>query len=194
MGDSGPRPLKTAYVTPGTLLRCRGYGKSRKHDVEVCGFPPRENHISLRHGDLLRSRRTLTPAVPRNTMINGNQVSPAVIGCTIPEILDDVKAGEHVWFDDGKIGGIVEGKMPIRASGYVSRIRTRLTAKLAADKGINLPESKLDLPALTPNDIPILEFIAENADIAALSFANTAGRHKIIITAPETHGQRTSSR
>ncbi len=164
--------LKTAYVTPGTLLRCRRYGKSRKKEVEVCGFPPQENHVSLRQGDLLTLTPDLAPGRAAEYDENGNQLSPAIIGCTIPEVLDDVKAGEAVWFDDGKIGGIVE---EIIAGGLLIRIThtNSATAKLASDKGINLPESKLGLPALTPSDIPILEFIAENADIAALSFANS---------------------
>ena len=164
--------LKTAYVAPGTLLRCRKYGSYRKHDIKVCSFAPEQNHISLSQGDLLTLTPDLTPGRPAEYNDSGNQVSPAAIGCTIPEIMDDVEAGDPVWFDDGKIGGIVEGRI---AEGLRIRITHTSTAtgKLSSDKGINFPESRLDLPALTPNDIPILEFIAENADIAALSFANT---------------------
>ncbi len=164
--------VKTAYVTPDTVLRRRKYGKSRKHGVRICGFAPAENHITLREGDLITLTPDLNPGRPAEYDDSGNQVSPAAIGCTIPEILDDVKTGEHVWFDDGKIGGMVEGRM---AEGLRIRITHTSSAvgKLTSDKGINLPESKLGLPALTPSDIPILEFIAENADIAALSFANT---------------------
>ncbi|HSC33656.1 MAG TPA: pyruvate kinase [Thermodesulfobacteriota bacterium] len=164
--------VKTAYVTPDTLLRLRKYGKSRKHGVKVCSFAPGENHITLREGDTITLTRDLTPGRPALYDDTGNRISPAAIGCTITEILDDVKAGEPVWFDDGKIGGVAEGS---NAEGIQVRIThtSSAAARLSSDKGINLPGSKLDLPALTPNDIPILEFIAENADIAALSFANT---------------------
>ncbi len=164
--------VKTAYVTPDTLLRLRKYGKSRKHGVNVCSFAPGENHITLREGDTITLTRGLTPGRPALYDDSGNQISPAAIGCTIAKILDDVKAGEPVWFDDGKIGGVAEGS---NAEGIQVRIThtSSAAARLSADKGINLPGSRLGLPALTPNDIPILEFIAENADIAALSFANT---------------------
>jgi len=46
--------------------------------------------------------------------------------------------------------------------------------KLRADKGINLPESDLHLSAMTAKDIEDLSFIAQHADIVALSFVNSA--------------------
>ncbi len=46
--------------------------------------------------------------------------------------------------------------------------------KLLADKGINLPDSRLDLPALTEKDIADLGVVARHADIVALSFAQCA--------------------
>lgn len=163
---------KTAYLTPDTLLRCVKRDKSGKSGVRVCGIAPRDNHITLCQGDLLTLTPDLSPGRPAEIDENGTITSPATVGCTIPEILEDVKVGEHVWFDDGKIGGIVEERI---AGGLQIRImHTSLAStKLSSDKGINFPESDLDLPALTPDDIPVLEFIAEHADIAAMSFANT---------------------
>jgi pyruvate kinase len=46
-------------------------------------------------------------------------------------------------------------------------------AKLRADKGINLPESNLQLPALTEKDLLDLSFAAKHADVIQLSFANS---------------------
>jgi pyruvate kinase len=46
--------------------------------------------------------------------------------------------------------------------------------RLRSNKGINLPESKLRLAALTPQDLDTLPFIAEHADVVELSFANDA--------------------
>jgi len=43
-------------------------------------------------------------------------------------------------------------------------------AKLRAEKGINLPETELDLPALTAKDVEDLAFVAKHADMVALSF------------------------
>jgi len=46
--------------------------------------------------------------------------------------------------------------------------------KLRGDKGINLPESDLQLEAMTAKDLEDLAFVSEHADVVELSFANTA--------------------
>lgn len=172
--DEGLRAdaVRTAYITPETLLRLRHENDLGEWRTVVGGIRPKENFISLCPGDVLIVTGNSEPGRPAERDAGGKVTSPAVIGCTIPEILDDVKAGEPVWFDDGKIGGVVEEKI-----GEGLRIRithtSSQTAKLGSDKGINLPESKLDLPAITPEDISILEFAVEHADIVAMSFANT---------------------
>jgi hypothetical protein len=43
--------------------------------------------------------------------------------------------------------------------------------KLTAGKGINLPDSRLRLPALTAKDVDDLAFIARHADIVGYSLA-----------------------
>ena len=43
-----------------------------------------------------------------------------------------------------------------------------------ADKGINLPDTRLDLPALTQKDLEDLEVVARYADIVGMSFAQSA--------------------
>ena len=42
--------------------------------------------------------------------------------------------------------------------------------KLRADKSINLPDSKLSLPALTEKDIENLRFVAQHAELVGMSF------------------------
>ncbi len=94
-----------------------------------------------------------------------------MIGCTIPEVFEDVRAGDSIWFDDGKIGGVVEKVED-------SRVLVRITQaplqgeKLRGDKGINLPESALRLAAMTAKDLEDLSFVAQHADVVELSFAN----------------------
>lgn len=44
---------------------------------------------------------------------------------------------------------------------------------LRADKGINLPDTRLDLPALTPQDLQDLASVVEHADLVGLSFAQS---------------------
>ena len=89
-------------------------------------------------------------------------------------MFDDVRSGDAIRFDDGKIGGIVER---VEASQVLVRItQARLRGeKLRADKGINLPDSHLRLAALTAKDLEDLGFVAQHADVVELSFANIPG-------------------
>jgi pyruvate kinase len=165
---------KTAYIVPGTVLRHEhdaADGDERK--ASVGELPPTENAISLQQGDLLIVTRDLKPGRPATCDSGGRMLTPAVIGCTIPEVFDDVRSGEAIWFDDGKIGGVIE---KVEAGQVLVRItQARLRgSKLRADKGINLPESPLRLSALTAEDLAALPFVAEHADVVELSFANNA--------------------
>ncbi|MCA9810294.1 MAG: pyruvate kinase, partial [Candidatus Dadabacteria bacterium] len=164
--------VRTAYLTLETLLRLKkrdGLGEWR---TNVTGIEPQENFVTVSTGDTLLLTGSSEPGCPAERDADEKVTSPAVISCTIPEILGDVNAGDPVWFDDGKIGGVVEEKT---GDGLIIRIAhtSSETAKLGSDKGINLPESKLDLPAITPEDVSILEFVVEHADIVGMSFANT---------------------
>ncbi|HWA98295.1 MAG TPA: pyruvate kinase [Pirellulales bacterium] len=158
---------KSLYVTPGLVLQHRhGNGK-------VGDFPPSENAIELVIGDHLVLTRDLAPGRPATTDRSGQVLTSAMIGCTIGEVFDDVRPNESIWFDDGKIGGVIE-----RVEH--DRLLIRITqaspdgAKLRADRGINLPQSRLRLPALTADDLTDLSFVAEHADVVELSFAGGA--------------------
>jgi pyruvate kinase len=165
---------KTAYIVPKTILRHQSSNrKGKRSAVRVGTVPPTENAIRLQRGDLLVLTRELVPGCDAVVDATGHVLEPARIGCTLPDVFDDVRPGEPVWFDDGKIGGVVE-----YLAGNDMRIRiTRAPdrgAKLRADKGINFPDSDLHCPALTGKDIVDLAFAARHADIVELSFANEA--------------------
>ncbi len=59
------------------------------------------------------------------------------------------------------------------ACTFASRHARARGAKLVADKGINLPDSHLHLAAMTDKDRADLAFVANHADMVALSFVNT---------------------
>lgn len=164
--------MKTAYILPGTLLRHRsGSAGSNGCEARVGRLPPVENAILLRRGDLLILTRDLKPGRPATYDSGGQVLTPAVIGSTIPTVFDDVRSGESIWFDDGRIGGVVETVEPSRVLVRITHARLR-GEKLRGDKGINLPESNLRLAALTPKDLDDLSFVAQQADIVELSFGN----------------------
>jgi len=94
------------------------------------------------------------------------------ISCTLPEIFESVKVGEAIWFDDGKIGGRIVAVEPDQISVEITPTGSG-TAKLAAEKGINLPDSIIKVPALTSKDLEDLAYMASRADIIGLSFVRT---------------------
>jgi len=127
----------------------------------------------LRAGDTLVITRSLKPGRPATCDSRGRVLTPASIGCTLPEVFEDVRSGERIWLDDGKIGGLIERVEPDRVTVKIDHALAR-GEKLRADKGINLPDSALKLAALTAKDIADLEFVVRHADMVSLSFANSA--------------------
>jgi pyruvate kinase len=164
----------SAVITSGTVLHRVG-GESSDEPVEarVGELPPAADELLLHAGDTLVITRDQVPGRPALRDPNGTVLEPARIGCTLPEVFDDVRQGQSVWFDDGRIGGVVEVVDDESAVVRITQTR-RAREKLRGDKGINLPESDLRLSALTPKDIEDLEFVARHADVVELSFANRA--------------------
>jgi pyruvate kinase len=100
---------------------------------------------------------------------DGHVVRPASVPCTLPEVLAQVRPGERVWFDDGRIGGVIQRIEPEEVHVEIT-VAGDQGAKLAADKGINLPDSTLELAALTAKDLEDVDFVARHADMVGLSF------------------------
>jgi pyruvate kinase len=158
----------TAYVVPGTMLSLRRKGKTVAR-AEVGELPPVEQAIMLEPGD--RLDLVLGQAVGRDAIHDddGALLEPAVVGCALEEVFSSVRVGERVFFDDGKIAGTIE-------TVSSERIRVEITsavggsAKLRGEKGINLPDSDLQLPALSAKDLEDLAFAVQHGDMVALSF------------------------
>ncbi len=136
---------------------------------EIGQLPLVEQPLVLKRGDLLEVTGPATPGKPGELDDQGRVKRPATIPTTLPEVFKFVRAGERIFFDDGKIGGIVK-------SVTKRKMRVEITyaahagSKLRSDKGINLPDTDLDLPALTPKDFQDLKFAARHADMVGLSF------------------------
>jgi pyruvate kinase len=158
----------SAYLVPETVL-CLEHGKKQ----EVGALAAIENALFLQQEDHLLLTRNLKPGRSAVRDSAGHLLTPAMIGCTLPEIFDQVKPGDPIWFDDGKIGGVIEKVDQEQVLVRITQTRPK-GGKLRADKGINLPESSLRLSALTPKDLEDLAFVAQQADVVELSFANNA--------------------
>lgn len=141
--------------------------------MSVGALPAKEQFILLNAGDRLRIRRDPAPGEPARQDERGGLLAPAHISCTAPEVFDMVRPGEPILFDDGKIEGKIREVDPQGIE--VEIIRTKQGGgKLKADKGINLPESRLTIRGLTDKDRQDLTFVVENADVVNMSFVNSA--------------------
>ena len=94
-----------------------------------------------------------------------------LVAVTLPQIIDDLKVGQSVFFDDGTIEAKVLGLNEETASLVVKKSHKK---KLRPGKGINLPDTHLNLPSLTPEDVQLLPFISANADLMGYSFVQNA--------------------
>ena len=92
------------------------------------------------------------------------------ISVLLPQIIDDLKIDDSVYFDDGMIKAKVISKNPEDVELKISKA---YKTKLSSNKGINLPHTHLNLPSLTERDIELLPFICEHADIVGYSFLRT---------------------
>ncbi|MCB0637508.1 MAG: hypothetical protein KDC54_12855, partial [Lewinella sp.] len=110
------------------------------------------NYLTLHQGDRLHLYRT--PVLGKDAKYDdlGNLIRPARIGVTLPAIFDHLENGQTIWFDDGSIGAQVLNVGKEYAILDVTQADIN-GSKLRGEKGINLPETTVDLPALTEEDL-----------------------------------------
>jgi pyruvate kinase len=162
---------KTSYVANGTRLQLKSRSDGRNFQTLISGLPPQDTVIMVRAGDALLLSCSGEPGRPEIHDDNGDLMSPGRVSVPIPEIYRDVRPGEPVCFDDGRMAGIVEKRGDRELQIRITHTRNPVE-KLRADKGVNLPDSQLALPALSAADLENLEFAARHADIVGLSFTN----------------------
>jgi pyruvate kinase len=84
-----------------------------------------------------------------------------------PDLHNDVKPGNLIMIDDGKLEVVVKQILP----NNDVQVEVTMGGMLSSKKGINLPDTKISLPALTEKDLVDLDFILEQKlDWVALSF------------------------
>jgi pyruvate kinase len=113
------------------------------------------NRLEVKEGDIL----TFT-----NTKCVGTLEK---IYVSYPNLAGDVVVGNTIMIDDGKIEVMVHS---VEANGDV-KVKVTLGGIISSKKGINLPDTKISLPALTEKDLEDAAFIIkEELDWVALSF------------------------
>ena len=113
------------------------------------------NRLEVKEGDIL----TFT-----NTKCIGTLEK---IYVSYPNLAGDVVVGNTIMIDDGKIEVIVHS---VESNGDV-KVKVTLGGIISSKKGVNLPDTKISLPALTEKDLEDAAFIIkEELDWVALSF------------------------
>ncbi len=162
---------QTVYLVESSRLSLERDG-GMSHESALSGFALRPGQLQLHRGDRVQVVAAGLGRAARPARA-GRREQPASIACTLPQVLPALRKGERIWFDDGRIGGVVVRQGAKRVEVEITQARDS-GEKLAADKGINLPDTRLDLPALTDKDIEDLAVATQLADMVGLSFAQSA--------------------
>jgi len=163
---------KTVYVAQGTRLRARPR-RSARWDVAVASVPSRPGSVLLRLGETVRL--TSGPRAGRAEVrdASGRLRRPATLAVLPPEALSSVRREESVWFDGGRVGGVVTSARPGEVRVRINHVRPQ-GARVGADKGLNLPETRFALAPLSPTDLSDLDFSISHADLVGYSFVQSA--------------------
>ncbi len=88
-----------------------------------------------------------------------------------PELAKDVKPGDSILIDDGKI------QLQVRKTNKKNRISAVVLhgGPLSSRKGVNFPDTRISQPSITEKDLADAEFaLDQNVDWIALSFVRSA--------------------
>ena len=174
-----------AYIPPGMTLRlCRNIAGHKLLDIgefqlgESEGVP---QSIRLFTNDHLLLTKQPLPGEPAKYDDYHARTIPAHISCSIPEVVDALRTGHSVWIDDGKLGGTVES---ITEDGVLIKIQHAgpKGVRVREDKGLNFPDSKLSLPALSPKDYEDLDTVCEIADMVGFSFVQSKNDMQVLLS------------
>jgi pyruvate kinase len=143
--DLGGPKIRTGQVEPGPG-----------------GEPAR---IRVAAGDRLRIYRD-----PARFGHPGRPGEPAGVACLAPAALVAVRPGDRVFIDDGKVAGHVVAAEP----GWIEMAITAPAepVRIRPGKGLNFPDTRIELPALTDLDREHLRFVVEHATVVGLSFVH----------------------
>ncbi len=160
---------ETCYIETGMTL------VPEREDLlpaKVGEIPPVERSILLRVNDYLTVHKRDVPGEPAEFDEDGNLLKKAHVACLLEEVFGQIRPGERVLFDDGKIEGIVTEIALEEFEVKITRAR-ELGSKLRAEKGINFPDTDLELGGITEKDRRDLAFVSQYADAVNFSFVNT---------------------
>jgi pyruvate kinase len=122
--------------------------------------------------------------------ITGKEVegTPSIIPIDYPSLVTEAEVGNTILLDDG----LLEFKVVSKTEDELE-VEVVVGGVLKSRKGVNLPNVKISIPALTEKDIKDLEFgIKQGVDIIALSFVRSAKDIRDIVSRVRAAGSDAS--
>lgn len=156
----------SAFVTPGIRFVT---DSKPQHTCTLTDLPALRGFIEIAPGDRLVLTADPTPGRPAVRDAAGRLVAHARVPLSPVQIFTDLRPGHRVMLDDGKAVGVAERVDADSATLRVTRCRGG-HMRLGPEKGINLPDTTLRLPALSEDDAQHVPFIAAHADMIGFSF------------------------
>lgn len=160
-----------AYIQEGAS--CTLYRDDKRIAEDVVGALPEViRPLVLKTGDILRLTRDTVPGHPAILDGNGQLIELPAIPCSLDAVFLAAQPGQPIWFDDGKIGGHINANTGEWLEIKITHASPK-GSKLRPEKGINLPETDLPIPALTEKDKADLHELIDHIDIVGLSFVRS---------------------
>lgn len=142
------RKINEEYNTNVAILADLQGPKLRVGEIE-------NGQLDLKAGEVITFTNIKQPGTRDNLYIS------------YPDFSRDVKVGEKILLDDGKI----ETRVIEITRDNAVRVQVQNDAVLLPKKGVNLPDTNISIPSLTEKDLNDLEFIlSKDIDWIALSF------------------------
>lgn len=162
---------RTTYVTPGVRMELRRDGEIVAAG-NVADVPSRPGEIRVQRGQILRMR--LGPGVGSHAVRrdDGSVGTPATLTVDVPAMFTSIQEGHRVLVDDGRVEGVVAA---VSRDTIDIEVIHPASAKIREDKGINLPDTPLSLPAMDAFDLATLATMAPVVDLIALSYVSDVG-------------------
>lgn len=163
-----------AYISSDTRFFLHNHGDEQQElgSLGTESLQPRPQQIVVKRGDRMLLSNSTEPGRPAQLGSDGCTLKPAQIGCTLPDVLQRPRIGDPVWIDDGKIGAVVEKKDKDGLLLHITHTSPK-GAHVREDKGLNFPDTLLELPPLSERDCEDLDFICTHADMVGFSFVES---------------------
>tara|TARA_B100000795_G_scaffold236195_1_gene196222 strand:+ start:1604 stop:3022 length:1419 start_codon:yes stop_codon:yes gene_type:complete len=158
--------LKEMFAAGLNVVRINFSHSNHEQSIQIFNWVQELNIEEDRNvavlGDLQGPKLRLGNVKPDQVLKRGKEITITTEECigdvskiyiTYPDFPKDVKVGDRIMLDDGKL------ILKAEATNGTNEVRAKVLqgGELKSKKGVNLPNTKISLPCLTPKDLADLE-------------------------------------